>query len=387
MEGITGAFVAGDFRATPPVHSLFRPVLMVLSSRIVLAILLGLGAWQGGASLLPKEWDGLPRYGAWVGVVVVAMGIGYLLGGVLGRWLAERMKALERAADRRPAAELVVASLALVIGLLVALLAGLLVAQLPGIGIYLAVIVALVIAYVFSRIGARKHVDILRLVGIRPRQQLPPVPPRVIDTSAIIDGRLVDVVKTKFLSGQIVVPTFVLDELQRVADSSDPLKRARGRRGLELVEDLKASANGGFSVRERDYEDLEGVDSKLVRLAQEMGAEIVTTDFNLNKVASIHGVVVLNLNDLANALKPAVLPGEAMKVKIIREGREYEQGIGYLADGTMIVVEGGKGLVGQEVDVEVTSVLQSSSGKMIFTKAATNGTAPSAAPTETPNQA
>lgn len=360
---------------------------MVLSSRIVLAILLGLGAWQGGASLLPKQWDGLARYGAWTGVVVVAMGIGYLLGGVLGRWLSERMKALERAADRRPAAELVVASLALVIGLLVALLAGLLVAQLPGIGIYLAVIVALVIAYVFSRIGARKHVDILRLVGIRPRQQLPPVPPRVIDTSAIIDGRLVDVVKTKFLSGQIVVPTFVLDELQRVADSSDPLKRARGRRGLELVEELKASANGGFSVRERDYEDLEGVDSKLVRLAQEMGAEIVTTDFNLNKVASIHGVVVLNLNDLANALKPAVLPGEAMKVKIIREGREYAQGIGYLADGTMIVVEGGKGLVGQEVDVEVTSVLQSSSGKMIFTKAAANGTSPAAAPTEAPNQA
>ena len=359
---------------------------MVLASRIVLAILLGLGAWQGGESLLPTGWDGWARYGAWIGIVVVAMGIGYLLGGWLGRWLAERMKALERAADRRPAAELVVAALSLVIGLLVALLAGLLVARLPKVGIYLAVVVALVIAYVFSRIGARKHVDILRLVGIRPRQQLPPVPPRVIDTSAIIDGRLIDVVKTNFLSGQMVVPTFVLDELQRVADSSDPLKRARGRRGLELVEELKASANGGFSVRERDYEDLEGVDSKLVRLAQEMGAEIITTDFNLNKVASIQGVQVLNLNDLANALKPAVLPGEAMKVKIIREGREYEQGIGYLADGTMIVVEGGKGLVGQEIEVEVTSVLQSSSGKMIFTKAS-NGTSHAAHPTEARDQA
>ena len=352
---------------------------MVMASRIVLASLLGLAAWQGGDAFLPKDWNGWARYGAWAGIGVVALLLGYVLGGLVGRWLSERVKALDRAADRRSAAELVVASLSLVVGLLVALLAGLLVARLPKVGIYLAVVVALVVAYVFSRIGARKHVDILRLVGIRPRQQLPPVPPRLIDTSAIIDGRLIDVVKTNFLSGQMVVPTFVLDELQRVADSSDPLKRARGRRGLELVEELKASANGGFMVRERDYDDLEGVDSKLVRLAQELGAEIITTDFNLNKVASIQGVEVLNLNDLANALKPAVLPGEALKVKVIREGREYEQGVGYLADGTMIVVEGGKGLVGHEVDVEVTSVLQSSSGKMIFTKVP--GIGPGAKPT------
>jgi len=341
---------------------------MVVVSRIVLAVLFGLGAWQGGASLLPDGWSGLPRYGAWVGVVAIGVGLGYLLGGLIGKWLQERMKALERAADRRSAAELIVAALGLIVGLVVAALAGIAVSRLPKVGVYLAVVVALVVAYVFSRIGARRHVDILRLVGIRPRQQLPPVPPRLIDTSAIIDGRLVDVVKTHFLSGQLVVPTFVLDELQRVADSNDPLKRARGRRGLELVEELKGAANGGFMVRERDYDDIEGVDGKLVRLAQELGAEIVTTDFNLNKVASIQGVEVLNLNDLANALKPAVLPGESLKVKIIREGREYEQGIGYLADGTMIVVEGGKGLVGREVDVEVTSVLQSSSGKMIFTK-------------------
>ena len=256
------------------------------------------------------------------------------------------------------------------VGLVVAVLAGLLVARLPIIGPYAAVIVALIVAYIFSRIGARKHVDILRVVGIRPRQQLPPVPPRLIDTSAIIDGRLVDVVKTKFLSGQLVVPKFVLDELQRVADSNDPLKRARGRRGLELVEELKESANGGFVVHEGDYPDLDGVDAKLVRLSNELGAAVITTDFNLNKVAQIQGVEVLNMNDLANALKPAVLPGEAITVKIIREGREYDQGIGYLGDGTMIVVEGGKGLVGREVQVEVTSVLQSSSGKMIFTKAA-----------------
>jgi uncharacterized protein YacL len=194
------------------------------------------------------------------------------------------------------------------------------------------------------------------------------VPTRLVDTSAIIDGRLVDVMKTRFLSGAVVIPDFVLDELQRVADSADALKRARGRRGLEIVEELKASANGGFTVRAADYPELEGVDAKLVRMAQEVGGSIVTTDYNLNKVAQIQGVEVLNVNELANALKPAVLPGEPLQVKVIREGREYDQGVGYLQDGTMIVVEGGRGAVGTEITVEVTSVLQSPSGKMIFTK-------------------
>lgn len=346
---------------------------MVIVSRIVLAALLGLAGWQGGANLLPTTWSGLPRYSAWVGIIVVCLGVGYLVGGFAGRWLAERMKALDRAADRRPAAELIVGSLSLVVGLVVAVLAGLLVSQLPKVGVYLAVVVALVVAYVFSRIGARKHVDILRVMGIRQRQQLPPVSPRVIDTSAIIDGRLVDVMRTGFLSGQLVLPTFVLEELQKVADSNDALKRARGRRGLELVEELKDIVDTGFVVHEGDYADLEGVDAKLVRLAHELGAAIVTTDFNLNKVAQIQGVDVLNLNDLANALKPAVLPGEPLQVKIIREGREYDQGVGYLDDGTMVVVEGGKGAVGRSVTVEVTSVLQSSSGKMIFTKAVATG--------------
>jgi uncharacterized protein YacL len=215
-------------------------------------------------------------------------------------------------------------------------------------------------------------VDILRLVGIRPRRESAALQPRVIDTSAIIDGRLVDVVRTRFLGGAFVVPQFVLEELQRVADSSDPLKRARGRRGLDLVEELKKVANGGFSVRPTQYPDVDGVDAKLVRLAQEIGGAIVTTDFNLNKIAQIQGVEVLNINDLANALKPAVLPGEPLHVKVIREGREYDQGVGYLDDGTMIVVEGGRVLVGREVEVEVTSVLQSPSGKMIFTRVPTD---------------
>ena len=316
--------------------------MLIIVSRIVLALLGGLGAYQAGASIDLSRWFSDPwRYGAWAAMVVVGALVGWLVGGLLGRWLRDRMRAIDRAADRRSAAELIVGALGLVVGLVAAALAGVAVAPLP-------------------------------IVGIRTRSQAPTVPPRLIDTSAIIDGRIVDVVRTHFLPGALVVPGFVLEELQRVADSTDPIKRARGRRGLELVEELKSTANGGFSVRTTDYPELDGVDAKLVRMAHGIGGAIVTTDFNLNKVARIQGVEVLNLNELANARKPAVLPGEPLTVKVIREGREYDQGVGYLDDGTMVVVEGGRRLVGREAEVEVTSVLQSPSGKMIFTRLPTH---------------
>jgi len=334
--------------------------VLIIVSRVVLALLCGLGSYQGAAALPLEDWFSDPwQYAARLAVTVAGALIGWLLGGVLGRMFRDRLRAIDRAADRRSAAELTVGALGLVVGLVAAALAGVAVAQLPIIGPYLLLPVVLVVAYLFSRVAARKHVDILRLVGIRSRSNPPAVPARLVDTSAIIDGRLVDVLRTKFLTGPIVVPDFVLEELQRVADSADGLKRARGRRGLEIVEELKASANGGFSVRSGDYPDAEGVDAKLVRMAQEVGGSIVTTDYNLNKVAQIQGVEVLNVNELANALKPAVLPGEPLEVKVIREGREYDQGIAYLPDGTMIVVEGGRSAVGSEVTVEVTSVLQS----------------------------
>jgi uncharacterized protein YacL len=344
--------------------------VLIVVSRIVLAVIGGLSAYQAAAALPLDDWFSTPwRYGAWAAIVVAGVLVGLLLGGLLGRLLRDRMRAIDRAADRRSAAELIVGALGLVVGLVAAALAGVAVAQLPIIGPYLLLPVVLVVAYVFSRVAARKHVDILRLVGIRSRGGSDRSTTRLIDTSAIIDGRLVDVLRTRFLSGTIVIPDFVLEELQKVADSADALKRARGRRGLEIVEELKAASNGGFSVRPGgEMEGVDGVDAKLVRMAQDVGASIVTTDYNLNKVAQIQGVEVLNVNELANALKPAVLPGEPLTVKIIREGREYDQGVAYLQDGTMIVVEGGRGSVGQEVTVEVTSVLQSPSGKMIFSK-------------------
>jgi uncharacterized protein YacL len=352
--------------------------VLIIVSGIVLAILGALGAYQGSTALPLEDWISSPwRYLVVAAIVIAGAALGCLIGVTVGRYFRNRLRAIDRAADRRSAAELTVGALGLVVGLVAAALAGVAVAQLPIIGPYLLVPIVLVVAYLFTRVAARKHVDILRLVGIRSRSSAANAPPRLVDTSAIIDGRLVDVVKTKFLSGAIVVPDFVLDELQRVADSADALKRARGRRGLEIVEQLKSSANGGFSVREGDYPDLEGVDAKLVRMAQEVGGSIVTTDYNLNKVARIQGVEVLNVNELANALKPAVLPGEPLTVKIIREGREYDQGVGYLQDGTMIVVEGGRSAVGKEITVEVTSVLQSPSGKMIFTKLPGAQTSPS----------
>jgi len=199
---------------------------------------------------------------------------------------------------------------------------------------------------------------------------------KVIDTSAIIDGRVADVFETKFLTGPLIVGRFILKELQDISDSSDSMKRARGRRGLDILQRLQDHPDIQVKVYEKDYPEIKDTDGKLVVLARELEAKIITTDFNLNKVASLQGVTVLNVNDLANALKPAVLPGEHMTIYIAKEGKEKEQGVGYLDDGTMVVVEEGRRLVGKKVDVMVSSVLQTSAGRMILPrpKSATTGT-------------
>jgi uncharacterized protein YacL len=192
--------------------------------------------------------------------------------------------------------------------------------------------------------------------------------PKLLDTNVIIDGRIADICKTGFIEGQILVPSFIVEELQHIADCADNLKRARGRRGLEILTQMRKEM--GLAVKQVDPVDpanAEEVDVRLVKLAKEIDASIVTNDYNLNKVAEIHGVTVLNINELANALKPVVLPGEEMSVTIIKEGKEPQQGIGYLDDGTMVVVESGRDHIGETVDVVVTSVLQTIAGRMIFT--------------------
>ncbi len=192
---------------------------------------------------------------------------------------------------------------------------------------------------------------------------------KILDTNSIIDGRVADVVETHFLSGLLVVPRFVLTELHRLADSEDPLKRARGRRGLDVLARLQENVSIPVKILDKDVPDVRETEGKVVKLAREMGAKIVTTDFNVNKVASLEGVVCLNINDLSTSLKTVVMPGETMTVFVMKEGKEREQGVGYLDDGTMVVLDEGRRSIGKRVEATVTSIHQTSNGRMIFAKA------------------
>lgn len=192
---------------------------------------------------------------------------------------------------------------------------------------------------------------------------------KVLDTSAIIDGRVIDICETRFLSGTLVVPRFILTELHHLSDSPDTLKRARGRRGLDVLARLQENTEISVRILDRDFPEAKEVDAKVVLLTKELGGKVLTTDFNLNKVAAVEGIHCLNVNDLATALKPVILPGEMMTLFVMKEGKEREQGIGYLDDGTMVVVEEGKRFIGKRIEVSVTSILQTSAGRMIFGKA------------------
>ena len=191
---------------------------------------------------------------------------------------------------------------------------------------------------------------------------------KILDTSVIIDGRIADVCETEFLDGILLIPQFILIELQHIADSSDSLKRARGRRGLDILHRIQKMSHMEVRITEEDFPKIREVDSKLIALAKRTGAKVVTNDFNLNKVAELQGVKVLNINDLSNAVKPVALPGEAMRVFVLKEGKESGQGVAYLDDGTMIVVENGRRFINKNVEVSVTSVLQTAAGRMIFTR-------------------
>ena len=193
--------------------------------------------------------------------------------------------------------------------------------------------------------------------------------PLVVDTSVIIDGRIAEVCETGFLEGVLVVPQFVLQELQYIADSGDPIKRARGKRGLDILKQIQTNRKTTVEITDRDFPEIREVDSKLVALAKELSGRIITNDANLHKVAELHGVRVLNLNKLATAMKPVVLPGEVLNILVLKEGKEHGQGVGYLEDGTMVVIDNGREFVGKAIDVNITSVLQTTGGRMIFSKA------------------
>jgi len=235
---------------------------------------------------------------------------------------------------------------------------------------FLQLMVMLLMSYVGLIVGANKG-DLLNLAalgGIFGAEKQGRKSFKILDTSVIIDGRIADIADTGFLDGVVVVPQFVLRELQLVADSADSLKRNRGRRGLDILQRIQKIVTVSVQIVEDDFPTVREVDLKLIELAKVYEAKIITNDFNLNKVAQLQGVEVLNINELANALKPIVLPGETMRVFILKEGKEYNQGVAYLDDGTMVVVDNARKLIGKNVDIAVTSVLQTTAGKMIFGK-------------------
>ncbi len=303
-----------------------------------------------------------------------------ILGAVAGVFFAPMAQALfetelgevEVAIDRLSTAEIIGGAIGLVLGLVVAwLVKNILLETLAGagrfggyVGIALSVLFGLFAAYLGARVGAKQ-----RLEAMVPA--VPPGPPaassmKIIDTSVIVDGRIVQIAESGFLDGPLILPRFVLRELQTIADSSDPNKRTRGRHGLESLSKLQEVMT--LEIDDRDFNDAGGVDAKLVRLARERNAKILTNDFNLNRVAHVEGVGVLSVNELAGAIKPVVLPGEELHIAVIRDGKEPNQGVGYLDDGTMVVVENGRRFLGEYLDVQVTSVLQTVAGRMIFAR-------------------
>ncbi|MBI4891299.1 MAG: PIN domain nuclease [Acidobacteria bacterium] len=233
---------------------------------------------------------------------------------------------------------------------------------------FLQLLILLVMSYVGLIVGATKGdmLNLSALGGLFGGEKATKQSFKILDTSVIIDGRIADIAETGFLDGTLVVPQFVLRELQLVADSADSLKRNRGRRGLDVLSRVQKMINLNVQILEDDFPHIREVDLKLIELAKVYDCKVITNDFNLNKVAQLHGVEVLNINELANALKPIVLPGEVMRVFILKEGKEYNQGVAYLDDGTMVVVDNAKKLISKTIDISVTSVLQTQAGKMIF---------------------
>ncbi len=271
-----------------------------------------------------------------------------------------------------PTQDIVLVVLGLIVTLVIGLLISYPVSRIPVVGPYIAPVLTLFLVFLGIRFLLSRKDEFTFLTtlfnrGMRSKGGDNEVF-KILDTSAIIDGRIVDICKTGFLEGVIVVAGFVLEELRHIADSPDLLKRNRGRRGLDVLNKIQKEMNIPVQIYEGDFEDIAEVDSKLVRLAKTINGKIITNDFNLNKVCELQGVPVLNINELANAVKPVVLPGEEMSAQIIKEGKESGQGVAYLDDGTMIVVEGGRRHIGETIEVLVTSVLQTAAGRMIFAK-------------------
>ncbi len=316
------------------------------------------------------------------GILALGTLIGLILGLLLSPWIMRGVRRLtlfiEQHLQKIPLQDLMAGAVGLIAGLIIANLINPILSVIGVMGRIAWVLLTILLGYFGVSIAVKKREELMGIFsnlsrlgkekGIKGERKTGGY--KVLDTSVIIDGRIADLCESGFLEGTLLVPAFVLDELRHIADSEDVLKRNRGRRGLDVLNTVRKNSKVSVQIydNKQGIEDTGEVDTMLVKLAQRIGAKIVTNDYNLNKVAELHGVEALNINELANAIKPVVLPGEEMQVQVIKDGKEMGQGVAYLDDGTMIVIDGGKRHIGQTVHVLVTSVLQTAAGRMIFAR-------------------
>lgn len=317
---------------------------------------------------------------------LAAMLVGGIFGAIIGSFISPYLikslfmftSTVEKSLSAMSTQDLIAGTLGLFLGLIIANLVGLAFGSVPYIGPYVSVALSIILGYLGMHLVVSKKSELAGWLHLHAegsfdkKKNKDHHTGKLLDTNVIIDGRVADIYRSGFLEGPIIVPVFVLEELQKIADSSDILKRNRGRRGLDILNHMRKNSKDDVIIVTNDFEDISEVDSKLVKLAREKNYKIVTNDYNLNKVAELQGVAVLNINDLAIAVKPAVIPGEQIFVQLVKSGKEEGQGVAYLEDGTMIVVENGSQCIGKEVPVIITSVLQTSAGKMIFAKLESN---------------
>ncbi len=345
---------------------------------VITFILAGAGTGFHGVDLLPSPF--LAQLNVH-GLRWLSLGFGAFVGLLFGLLAQSAYRRLESNVRSMPVETLLGRAVGLVVGLLLAnlMLSPLFLLPIPEdftfIKPLMAILVSITFAYMGMSLADTHGRALLRLINphnvessLLAEGTLKPACTKILDTSCAIDGRIEMLMDTGFLEGNLLVPQFVVQELQTIADSSNDQKRIRGRRGLDILNQMREAYGDRLTIHPADYDDIATVDAKLVRLAQELDATLITNDYNLNKVASLQQVNVLNINDLAQALRPTYLPGDTLELKVLKEGKEASQGVGYLEDGTMVVVEEGRRYIGKQVPVVVTSALQTSAGRMIFAK-------------------
>ena len=360
---------------------MLKKIVRGVLTGVGMAVGYGVGEAMLKISAIRELWLFSSSYKALLLVIFMALIFGiifFLLSPIIYSGVSELIEYVEKNIQKLSVGELAYGAVGALIALIItSLLSSPLLDIHKVFGPIVVIFLNLIAAIIGTDIMIKKKDDITSILlnikknGITKEKKIKPVSksvPKVLDTSVIIDGRIFDICETGFIEGPLIIPNFVLDELRHISDSADGLKRIRGRRGLDILNKIQKELNIETQIWEGDFPKIEEVDSKLLKLAQVLKGKVITNDYNLNKVAEVQGVPVLNINELSNAIKPVVIPGEEMTVEVVKDGKESSQGVAYLDDGTMIVVENGRKLIGEEVDVLVTSVLQTAAGRMIFAK-------------------